>query len=76
LKGNLSGLLVAFIMLLSGAIMGFILYFITARNRYIRDNKILEYIIGCVIFGLVYFILMMLFRPLLGINYKRKAKRR
>ena len=65
---KLSGVLVAFIILLSGVITGFILYFITPINRDIFENELLSYIIGLGIFGFVYFILMMLFRPLLGIK--------
>ena len=62
----------AFTVLLSGVITGFILFFILLRSKSIIENEILTFIIGLAIFGLVYYILMMLFRPLLGINGYKK----
>jgi hypothetical protein len=65
---KIGGLVFLSIGILSGIITGFILYFILSRGKIILENELLLFIIVLAVYGLIFYILMMLFRPLLGIK--------
>jgi oligopeptide/dipeptide ABC transporter ATP-binding protein len=73
MKELLGGLFVAFLVILSSVIAGFIYLFILLKSEYIAAHDTLGYMIYLVTAGSIYCILLILFRPL--VRYKMIAKK-
>jgi len=70
MKELLWGLLAVFIHILSGVITGIILYKFIFPIKNIFKNDLLSFIIALAIYGLILFVLLMLFRSWLDIKDK------